>query len=141
MEFSASCYINAAAPRVWHILTNAEALVSGETGVTTLDGDIAPGARLRLQSSAAPGRTFRLRVETLEPPHRMVWTGGMPFGLFTGRRTFKLTPMEGGCDLSVTERFSGPLAGPIGRSLPDLTASLEIFVAGVARLSEQEDRI
>jgi hypothetical protein len=41
-------------------------------------------------------RGVSVRVTVLEPLRRMVWTGGLPFGLFTGRRTFRLTPRDGG---------------------------------------------
>jgi hypothetical protein len=58
----------------------------------------------------------------------MVWTGGMPLGLFRGVRTFALDPLPGGgVRFTMEERFSGPLAGLIGRSMPDLQPSFDRF--------------
>jgi hypothetical protein len=35
-------------------------------------------------------RTFSLTVSDVEPPNAMVWSDGMPLGLFRGVRTFAL---------------------------------------------------
>lgn len=38
-------------------------------------------------------------------PIRMFWSDGMPMGLFTGRRTYRLEPTGGGMYFSMTEEF------------------------------------
>jgi hypothetical protein len=42
-----------------------------------------------------PKRAFPVTVKEFSPGERMVWSGGMPLGLFRGVRTFTLT-QEGG---------------------------------------------
>lgn len=121
---------------VWSVLTDPDCLAA-DTGITRLEGTPAPGARLRLWSEVSPGRAFALRVVAFDPRRRMVWQGGMPLGLFTGRRVFALAAEGSGTRLSVEESFSGLLAGPFTRSMPDLGPSMEKFCNAVKRMSEE----
>lgn len=130
-SFQISRHIAAPAEDIWAILTDAEQLASGDFGILQLTGQIAPGARIKLVSEVDPKRSFALRVTEFDRPRRMVWTGGMPLGLFTGRRRFTLTPEATGTRFEMTEVFSGPLAGLIGKSLPDLTPSFEQFATAL----------
>ena len=94
--------------------------------------------RLRLWTEATGARPFALEVATLDAGRRMVWEGGLPLGLFRGVRTFTLTPREGGVEFEMTETFSGPLSGLIGKSIPDLTPSFEKFATGLLALASKE---
>ena len=88
-------------------------------------------------SAVAPGRTFPLRVTGFDPGQRMVWTGGMPLGLFRGVRTFTLAPEgDGATRFAMREAYSGPLAPLIGRSIPDLGPSFRRFAAGLKARAE-----
>lgn len=118
----------AAAPEtVWAILTDAGRLQNGGFGITRIVGQIVPNGRFRLWSDAAPGPAFHLRVTAFDPPRRMVWTGGMPLGLFTGVRSFTLAPIGNHTRLTVREDFTGLLLGLIWRSMPDLQPSFTTF--------------
>lgn len=128
--------IEAAPAVVWRVLTDAKALADGATGIVRLEGRIGAGARLRLWSEVAPGRAFALTVTAFEPPARMVWRSGMPFGLFRGVRSFVLTPEGHGTDFHMKEDFSGPLLPLIWPAMPDLRPSFEQFAAGVAAIAE-----
>lgn len=132
--------ILASVDQVWACLTDGPGLVTAGLGIQRLEGGIAPGAGLKIWSVASPGRAFALRVTVFEPPRRMVWTGGMPLGLFTGVRTFTLTPTltpgGTGTDFHMSEEFSGLLAPVIARSIPDLTDSFEMFADGLRALAE-----
>jgi hypothetical protein len=67
----------------------------------------------------------------------MVWTDGMPLGLFTGTRTFELVALDDTtCRFSMTESFEGPLAPLISRFIPDLTESFEMFAEALRRAAE-----
>jgi hypothetical protein len=122
--------------RIWATLTDASALVSGGLGVARLDGEIKPGAKLKLWSEANPGRAFALRVTEFAPAKRMVWEGGMPFGLFKGVRQYNLTPKGAGTEFHMREEFSGPMLALIGSSIPDLQPSFEKFADGLSKLAE-----
>lgn len=139
-SFEIRCMIDTTPDKVWAFLTDARALESGGLGVLRLDGTIAPGARLKVWSEASPNRAFALRVAELAPHRRMVWSGGMPLGLFTGVRTFTLTPAGRKTEFHMREEFSGLLAPLIGRSIPDLTPSFEKFAHGLRALAEGQTR-
>lgn len=128
--------IAAPAERVWAILTNAPALAGNGLGITAIEGEIAPGARLKLWTEAAPKRAFALQVTGFDPPREMVWTGGMPLGLFRGVRRFTLTPTAEGCEFHMREDFSGLMAPLICRAMPDLAPGFRQFADGLARLAE-----
>jgi hypothetical protein len=67
----------------------------------------------------------------------MVWSGGMPLGLFTGKRTYTLTPAkDGGVAFAMREEFSGLLAPLITRSIPDLQPAFDAFAADLKRRAE-----
>lgn len=138
--FEVRATIAAPPERVWACLTDAPALVAGGLGLIRLDGRIAPGERISLESGASPGRTFVLTVDEFTPPSRMVWKGGLPLGLFTGVREFTLTPSGTGTEFHMRETFSGLLAPLIGRTLPDLTPSFETFADGLRALAEGTSR-
>ncbi len=71
----------------------------------------------------------------------MVWTGGMPLGLFTGDRTYSLTPIsDGEVEFTMREEYSGLLAPLISRSIPDLQPSFETFAADLKRQAESTAR-
>lgn len=129
--------IDASPDRVWAVLTDAAGYSGWNTAVVSLQGRIALGEKLKLVSVVAPERTFTLRVAELEAPHRMVWTSGMPLGLFRGVRTYELRPDgDGGTEFSMAEVFSGPLAPMITKAIPDLTESFEQWADGLKKASE-----
>ena len=67
----------------------------------------------------------------------MSWTGGMPLGLFRGTRDFVLTPTPAGrVKFTMTETYSGMLAGLITRSIPDLQPAFELFAADLKARAE-----
>ena len=64
----------------------------------------------------------------------MTWRGGMPLGLFSGTRTYRLTPAAGDAvRFDMREEYTGPLAGLIFKSIPDLGPSFVRFANGLKR--------
>lgn len=135
-DVAAQALIKAPSSTIWAILTDADRLVAGGLGVLRIDGQIRPGARLKLWSEVSPNRAFALRVSVFEPPRQMAWTGGMPLGLFRGTRRFSLTTEGEQTMLRIVEEFTGPLAPMITRTLPDLQPSFDRFVAGIKHIAE-----
>ena len=117
---------------MWRLLTDADGFSSWNDAVISLDGPIAVGRSIDLVSTADPERTFTLEVAEMTEPTRMVWTDGMPLGLFTGTRTYELTAAGEGTDFSMVEEFTGPLVPLIWRTMPDLQPSFDRFVDGLA---------
>jgi uncharacterized protein YndB with AHSA1/START domain len=133
----ATTVIDADPARVWAVLADGAGWSSWDSGVEAVEGRIAVGEKVRIRTTAAPGRAFPVTVSAVEPPRRLVFTGGMPLGLFRGVRSYTLTAGEqGGTTFVLREQFSGPLLGLIGRSIPDLQPSFTQFAEGLKKRVE-----
>jgi hypothetical protein len=116
---------------VWQVLTDGRSWSSWDSGVDGVDGQIAAGETITIRSKVAPGRAFPVKVTTFDPPRTLVFSGGMPFGLFRGVRTYRLTPAGAGTRFDMREEYSGPLVGLMSRSMPDLGPSFQQFAQGL----------
>lgn len=133
--FEATTAVAAPAPTVWSTLLQTGRWTSWDRQLESVEGALAHDGRLELRVRGQ-SRTFRLRVTAWDPPYRLVVTGGMPFGLFTGTRTFDIVDEGPGSTVTVREVYTGPLAGLIGRSVPDLQPSFDAFVQGLREDAE-----
>ena len=135
--FTANTEINAAPEVVWGILTDSAKYTEWDPGMLQLKGKIAPGEKLMIYAKVAPNRAFSPVVSEFEPNRKMVWSSGMPMGLFKGARTFTLeSPGEGRTRFTLREEFSGLLLPLIGMSIPDLTPVFEAFCDGLKNRAE-----
>lgn len=136
--YEASTTIAATPERVWTVLTDGSGWTTWDSGVERLDGEIAPGGKVKVTSSANPGRAFPVKVTEFTPPRSMTWTGGMPLGLFRGVRTFTLTPDgQDATRFTMREEYTGPLLPLIWRTMPDLGPSFEQFATGLRQRVER----
>ena len=131
-SYEATSTIQAPPDAVWAVLTDASTYTDWDSGVKRIEGTIAPGEKLKVESEANPGRAFPAKVTQFEPAKNMTWSGGMPLGLFKGVRTFTLSPAEGGATrFDMREEYSGPMLPLIWRSMPDLQPSFDQFAQGL----------
>ena len=136
-SFQVSTSIRATPQQIWPILTDAAAYPSWNGAVSRIEGRIAPGETIKVHVPINPGRTFPVKVSTFEPPQRMVWSGGMPLGLFRGVRTFTLMPKgDGTTEFRMEEVYSGPLASMMVRQIPDLSGAFEQFGQALKQRAE-----
>jgi hypothetical protein len=135
--YESAADIDAEPTDVWAVLADVARWSDWESGVLGVDGTVAPGAKLSLRIAANPGRAFKLTVVDLAPPSAMTWRGGMPLGLFTGTRTYRLTPRAGGTHFAMREEYTGPMLPLIARSMPDLQPSFDQFATGLKARVEQ----
>ena len=106
MTFATSISIHAAPETIWRILTDAPAYPGWNTTVTSVEGRIAAGETVTVRAKISPGRAFPLKVTAFDAPRRMVWSGGMPLGLFTGTRIFELRPpADGAVEFTMAEKL------------------------------------
>src|SRR5215475_4544477 len=137
-NFATSITMRARPETVWALLTDAAGYPQWNSTVTKIEGRIAAGEKVTVHAKAAPGRAFPLKVTEFVPPRRMVWSGGMPLGLFTGTRSYTLTPTSSGeVEFAMREEFSGLLAPLISRSIPDLQPAFDTFAADLKRRAER----
>lgn len=134
--YSVSRDIQAPPEVVWALLTNPPGYQEWNPAVLRIDGAMSPGGVIKLVSIASPQRTFSLRVTSMQAPESMTWSDVMPFGLFRGVRTYRLGRVDSGTSFSMTEEFTGALAGLITKSIPDLTPSFDIFADGLKAAAE-----
>lgn len=137
-EHAASIEIDATPDKVWAIITNTPAYPSFDPTCIRVQGGLpSEGTRLHVYSTFSPERAFAVRVTTFSPPRLMIWSSGMPLGLFKGERIFKIDEIEPGkCRFTLREEFSGPMLRLIGGSIPDMTEAFEGFCRGLKELVE-----
>lgn len=137
-QFSATINIKAAPETIWKILTDAPNYTAWDPGVIRIEGKIAAGEKVVAYNKISPNRAFPAKVTEFIPVRKMAWTGGMPFGLFKGVRTFTLEPQsDGSVNFTLREVFSGPMLAMIGRTIPDMTQSFQDFVNGLKKYAER----
>lgn len=133
--FEATAAVAAPPRTVWTTLLRTSRWPSWDPQLESVSGALDEGGRLELRVRGQ-SRTFRLAVTGWQPGRGLVLAGGMPLGLFTGTRTYALVPAGPGTTVTIRETYSGPLAGLIGRSVPDLQPFFDAFVQGLRAEAE-----
>lgn len=136
-QFETSIRIKAPPAAIWALLTDAPGFPRWNSTVERVDGRIALGEKVTVHVKMAPGRAFPVTVSELVPNARMVWRGGMPFGLFTGTRTYVLEPEAAEVVFRMREAFTGLMAPLITKSIPDLQPSFDRFAADLKAAAER----
>lgn len=137
-SYSVRKTINAAPQVIWDVITDATSYPTWNPAVLGIEGTIAEGQKIKLRSIVNPDREFKLNVSDVEAPRRMVWSDGMPLGLFIGVRTFRVEPNgDGTTDFAMEEVYSGLMAPLITKSIPDMSDSFEKFGNGVKAEAER----
>jgi hypothetical protein len=138
-SYSVTRDIDAPADRVWALLTDASGYSTWNPTIVSLDGSIAEGNTIALVSTVNPKRTFKLNVSDMKAPESMVWSDGMPLGLFKGVRTFTLEEGDGGgTTFTMEEVYSGLLEPLISKSIPDMSQSFKDFADGLKQAAESD---
>jgi hypothetical protein len=134
-EFLIRSTIRAAPETVWEILTHAPGYAEWNPEIVAMEGRMALGERIRAHVKVGNGaiRTVSLRVTAFEPPSRMEWLGGLPLGLFTGRRILTVTPVDGAVEFRMLVQMSGLLAGLMVKAVGDRQAEIDSVSAAKER--------
>jgi hypothetical protein len=138
MECSVATVIQAPAERVWALLTDAPAMTSWNSTLTSIEGPIELGGTVKMRVPEAPSRTFAPKVTRFEPNRMMEWREGNP--LFLGVRTYTLTPAPdgGSTRFEMTEVFSGLMLPMVGGRLPDFRPIFAKYAADLKARAERE---
>ena len=137
-SFATRIDIQALVDRIWRVLTDLPRWAQWNSTVERTVGNVERGAKVAVFVRQSPGRAFPVRVTELDAPRRMVWTGGMPLGLFKGTRVYELAvPAAAATVFSMREDYTGPLAGLIGKSIPDLQPAFDEFARCLKREAER----
>jgi hypothetical protein len=136
--FATRMDIQAPVDKIWRILTDLPKWAQWNSTVERTVGNIESGAKVTVFARQSPGRAFPLRVTDLDAPRRMVWSGGMPLGLFKGTRVYELAASTAAATVfSMREDYTGPLAGLFTKSIPDLQPAFDEFAQCLKREAER----
>ena len=135
-SYRVSKTINASPEAIWGLLSDGPSWTEWNPTIVSFDGTIALGQRVKLVSTVNPKRAFKLNVDEFEAPRRMVWSDGMPLGLFKGTRTYELNAAGSATEFVMEEVYTGLLAPLITKSIPDMTESFEQFADGLKSAAE-----
>ena len=137
-SFEAGTRIEASPDEVWAGLVDVGSWRDWDSGVDRVEGRVALGEPLTIYATMIRNRPFSVTVTEIRPREAMRWRGGLPLGLAVIERTYHLDAQDdGGTVLTVREDHTGPLAGLLDRSTPDLNPSFRQFCAGLKRLAER----
>lgn len=138
-QYVTTTTIAASPESVWAALTSAKTYADWNPEIVAIDGVLSLGARITAHVRLGDGaiRQVPQRVRVFDPPHRMVWVGGLPLGLFVGRREFTVTPVAGGTEFRMHLYMSGPLSPLILKSVGDRQPEIDRFSAELKRYAEQ----
>ena len=132
-ELRTEIEINAAAERVWKILTDFHAYPGWNPFVTRISGETREGAQLEvtLEPPGGSAMSFRLTVLAAEPGRELRWRGRLLVpGLFDGEHYFIIEPLDARRVRFVQgENFSGAL-------VPFLSGVLSRTGVGFAAMNE-----
>lgn len=129
-ETSVSTEINADAPIVWALLTNASDFPRWNSTVISIEGEIKLGEKIRLTSSLDEKRTFKLKIQELEPEKRMVWGDGK------GKRVYTITKTSSGVSFTMTEKIGGLMFPLYSRYIPPFNETFKQFASDLKTEAE-----
>jgi hypothetical protein len=108
-EISAAIEIAATPERVWAVLTDLASYPQWNPVFREASGQVAVGNRITLTSTQpVTGHTMTVKVKVLtaEPATELRWVSSA-LGLMTSRRSFTLSPVNGGTRLMQTQTYRG----------------------------------
>ena len=137
-EYVTVATVNAPVDRVWAILVDASRYATWNPEIIGIEGAFAKGARFTARVKLGNGavRSVAMTVTQFDPVSCMEWTGGLPLGLFVGRRLFTLASRDGRTEFRMRLRMTGLLAPLIIRSVGDRQPEVDSFSAALKAHAE-----
>jgi hypothetical protein len=128
--------IEAAPSSIWKLLTDLDAQARWNSTVTSIQGKVALGRRVKFKIPQAPRQTFNPKVTAYDEARCMVWRLNR-WPLLVSERIYRLTPRpDGATDFLLSEAFHGLMLPLIARSLPDFGDMFERTAADLKAAAE-----
>jgi uncharacterized protein YndB with AHSA1/START domain len=130
-ETRVSTTIDASPSTIWRLLTDAKGYSAWNSTVVSVDGEIAPGSKIKLVSTLDPSRTFSLKVKDFQAPQKLAWGDAL------GTRTYTITETNDGRSLfEMVEKIGGPIFPLFASKIPSFDASFTQFAADLKAAAE-----
>jgi hypothetical protein len=117
--------INASAEKIWQVLIDFEKYPEWNPFIKKISGEKRPGGQMRvvIQPQGQKGMEFTPVIQKYETNAELQWLGHLWItGLFDGRHSFKLVPIDQSRTLFIhSEQFTGLLVGMLWKSLQSPT--------------------
>ncbi len=128
---SVSIDIKADPAIVWKLLTNAADFPRWNSTIISIEGRIAVGEQIKLKSTLAPKRTFKLKVKEMQDRKSLKWGDGH------GSRLYTLADKGNGITtFSMNERIGGFMFPLYAKHIPAFDQSFEQFAADLKKEAE-----
>ncbi len=99
--------------------------------MTSIEGTIALGQKIKLKSILDAKRTFQLKVKEFDPGAKLVWGDGQ------GNRTYLIQKKGDGISLfSMTEKIGGLMFPLYSKMIPPFDQSFESFAYDLKKEAE-----
>lgn len=130
-ETSVSIEIKADPAIIWALLTKASDYPRWNSTVTSIEGSIAMGEKIKLKSILDAKRTFKLKVKEFEPEKKLVWGDGQ------GNRVYTITKNGSGTvTFTMTEKIGGVMFPMYAKMIPPFDQSFEQFAGDLKKEAE-----
>lgn len=130
-ETAVSIDIEADKSIIWALLTHAADYARWNSGIISIDGNIAPGESILLKAKLDPKRVFKLRVKEFQPESKLVWGDAM------GKRVYTVKNLDNNrVNFTMSEKISGPLFPLFARMIPSFDQAFEQFARDLKQEAE-----
>jgi len=136
-EIKTQITINASPQKVWTILSDFENYSSWNPFITSLEGDVEVGNKIKVN---AGGMNFKPEVLAYKENKELRWIGKLLFsGVFDGEHSFELVDnQDGTTTFHHNEKFNGFLVGLFSKKLDtDTKSGFEAMNDKLKELAEQ----
>jgi hypothetical protein len=137
-EISAAIEIAATPERVWAVLTDLASYPQWNPVFREASGQVAVGNRITLTSTQpATGHTMTVKVKVLtaEPATELRWVSNV-LGLMTSKRSFTLSPANGGTRLVQIQTYRGLFTRFPPKTVNRIQASFEAINEAIRQRAE-----
>ena len=116
---------------VWMLLTNASDFSRWNSTITSIEGEISKGKKIRLKSTLDEKRIFKLKIKEFETEKRMVWGDGK------GNRIYSISKnIDNTITFSMTEKIGGLMFPMYAKYIPPFDESFEQFGSDLRKEAE-----
>ncbi len=130
-ETSVSIEIKSDSTIVWALLTKASDYPRWNSTITSIEGNIVLGEKIKLKSTLDTKRTFKLKIKEFEPEKKLVWGDGQ------GNRIYTITKNGNGIvTFRMTEKIGGLMFPMYAKMIPSFDQTFEQFANDLKKEAE-----